>query len=165
MKKLKGLDLWNAQELMSGYTLRFTIENSRCLSAKCGAIIVVDGTTKIIGTGANGPAGKEKCRCKDKYTIPNDNRHDLTCCVHAEWRAILSAMPFNQMKIKNSSLYFIRLSDDGKDLQYCDDTYCTVCSRLILEAGLRSVILYQTKGIFEYSAQKFNNLSYKHYQV
>src|SRR5579864_3731331 len=61
---------------------------AKCLNAKCGTIILKDG--EIIGTGYNAPPlDKEENRMCLKETGPGKPKFDRTCCVHAEWRAIM----------------------------------------------------------------------------
>jgi deoxycytidylate deaminase len=82
-----------------------------CLRAKCGTIIVKDG--EVIGEGYNAPPlDNEVFRtCLNEYDLPKNYRYDRTCCMHAEWRAILDAKERNAEKLKGSVLYFMRVSE------------------------------------------------------
>src|SRR5687768_16822602 len=80
-----------------------------CLKAKCGTVIVKDG--EVIGEGYNVPPldDPRNRTCLDTYDFPNKPGYDRTCCMHAEWRAILDALQRNSEKIKDSRLYFMRV--------------------------------------------------------
>ncbi|MDP3780987.1 MAG: deaminase, partial [Nitrosopumilaceae archaeon] len=82
-----------------------------CLRAKCGTIIVKDN--EIIGEGYNAPPlDKEENRMCDKEFGPGKEKYDRTCCVHAEWRAIMAALRRNPKKLKGSKLYFTRVDEN-----------------------------------------------------
>ncbi|OHA50492.1 MAG: hypothetical protein A3A97_01230, partial [Candidatus Terrybacteria bacterium RIFCSPLOWO2_01_FULL_40_23] len=131
-----------------------------CLRAKCGVIIVKDG--EIIGEGYNAPPDDDitSRMCSVEFNIPSNNKHDLTCCVHAEWRAIMDAVKDNKEKIKNSKLYFTRIDEKG-NIKLSGKPYCTVCSRLAQDAGIREFILWHGEGICAYPADEYNKLSYQ----
>lgn len=78
---------------------------SSCSKAKCGAVIIKDGA--IIGRGWNSAAGNERNRCNDTYEIPLGNKHNVTCCVHAEVRAIHDALVTNPGALQGSAIYFV----------------------------------------------------------
>ncbi len=111
-----------------------------CLKAKCGTIIVKDN--EIIGEGYNAPPlDKEENRmCNEKFNN-SLSRHDQTCCMHAEWRAIMDALKRNSEKTKGAKLYFTRVDDAGK-IKKSGKPYCTVCSRLALDAGIEKFVLW-----------------------
>src|SRR3989344_7142318 len=75
-----------------------------CLRAKCGTVIVKDN--EIIGKGYNAPPlDKEENRTCDKEYGVGKPKYDRTCCIHAEWRAILDASKTNPDKLIGSKLY------------------------------------------------------------
>jgi len=162
MRILKQPEFGQMEYLMRIEALQYAAQQSRCLKAACGALIV-DGL-EIISKGANGPAGDEPCRCQDEYQLLINNRHDLTCCMHAEWRAIISALKVKAFRLPISKLLFVRLTSDKKRLAICDNIYCTVCSRMILDCKIKEVILLQSQGLTAYTAQEFNDLSFKYYK-
>lgn len=131
-----------------------------CLKAKCGTVIVKDGV--IIGQGYNAPPlDKEEHRICNKEISNGKPKYDRTCCVHAEWRAIMEALKKNPDKIAGSKLYFTRVDQDGKILK-SGQPYCTVCSRLALDAGISKFVLWHEEGIVEYSTDEYNRLSYEY---
>jgi len=122
-----------------------TLERGTCLRRNFGAIIVKND--EIISTGYVGaPRGRKNCcdlkYCmREKLNIPRGERYELCRSVHAEQNAIISA-PRRDMI--DSSLYLV-----GKN--YNDDEYianarpCALCKRMIINAGIKEVIIRNTK--------------------
>ncbi len=136
-------------------------KQSPCLKAKCGAVIVANG--EIIGRGFNSPAGNEPNRCLTEYVIPKNNKHDITCCVHAEVRAIHDALSNHPDKIKSSTLYFMRVNKDDQNT-FAGVPFCTICSKEALDAGIKSFGLWHESGIRMYDTQEYNELSYQFFK-
>jgi len=135
--------------------------NSSCKRSKCGSVMVSD--SRIIGQGFNSPPanleGQRKClRNKGDY---NFKVTDKTCCVHAEQRAIMDALKNNPKGLENSKIYFIRLDMKDKIL-FAGDPYCTICSKMALDTGIKNFVLYHLDGIIEYNAEEYNLLSYEY---
>lgn len=128
-----------------------------CLKAKCGTVIVKDN--EIIGKGYNAPPlDKEENRVCDKESGPGKPNYDQTCCMHAEWRAIMDALRTNPEKIKGSKLYFTRVDEKG-EIKKSGKPYCTVCSRLALDAGIDYFLLWHDEGVCEYKTDEYDRLS------
>ena len=135
-------------------------EQALCLKAKCGTVIVKDG--EIIGQGYNAPPlDKEENRMCNKVTGTGKPRYDLTCCIHAEWRAIMDALRHNPDKIVGSKLYFCRVDNEGK-VKFSGQPYCTGCSRMALDAGIDNFLLWHEQGICEYPTHEYDQLSYQY---
>lgn len=133
-------------------------ESALCLKAKCGTVIVRDGD--VIGVGYNAPAlDKEENRACDREVGGGKPGYDSTCCIHAEWRAIADAMKQNPDKLAGSKLYFTRVDTEGNQKR-SGEPYCTVCSRLALDAGIENFVLWQEAGVCEYGTHEYNQLSY-----
>jgi len=130
---------------------------SSCLRSRCGTVIVKDD--EIIGKGFNSPPGNKTIDHCFKDELPVDFKSDRTCCVHAEQRAIMDALARNAGKITGSRLYFIRLDKDGNQLA-AGEPYCTICSKMTLDAGVADFVLRQEKGIAVYSAKEYNKRSF-----
>ncbi|MGM5481697.1 MAG: deaminase [Nanobdellota archaeon] len=130
-----------------------------CERSKCGSLIVSEG--KVIGRGHNSPPGEldSQRRCSVKKSSYHQKVTDKTCCVHAEQRAIMDALKNNPHKLEGSRLYFIRLGDDGK-VSFAGKPYCTICSKMALDAGISEFILYHEEGITAYDTEEYNELSY-----
>ncbi len=129
-----------------------------CLRDKCGAIVVRDGV--IIGRGSNGPAGNvaQNRKCELDLRDSPKPKSDRTCCVHAEWRAIISAVAYAK-DITGSTLYFTRVDLEGNMLK-SGQPYCTVCSRLASDNGVAYFALWHDDGIKIYETGEYNELSY-----
>jgi deoxycytidylate deaminase len=133
-------------------------KESTCLRSRCGTVIVKDG--EVIGSGYNSPPqdAEENRKCSIKETLPKTFKSDKTGCVHAEQRAIMDALR-NKSDLSSSWLYFIRIDDDGKLLK-ADKPYCTICSKLALDAGISKFILWHEEGITAYNTKEYNDLSF-----
>ena len=132
-----------------------------CLRSRCGCVIVKRG--KVLGEGFNSPAGgiKGGRRCKvskEKYDLKVT---DKTCCVHAEQRAIMDALRRNSRKLVGSTLYFIRLDCSGR-ISYAGKPYCTICSKMALDTGVKEFVLWHEKGIVVYGMDEYNELSFRY---
>ena len=115
-------------------------ERSTCLRRKYGAIIVRND--EIISTGYNGaPRGRRNCTdlgscTRDELHIPSGERYELCRSVHAEANAIISAARRDTME---ATLYLAgRNAKTGEILT--DTTSCSMCRRMIINAGIEKVI-------------------------
>ena len=120
------------------------IERATCLRRCYGAIIVKND--EIISTGYNGaPRGRRNCvdlgYCtRAALKIPSGQRYELCRSVHAEANAIISAA---RRDMAGGTLYLA-----GKDAAtgevLGDATSCSMCRRLIINAGLEKVVIRNT---------------------
>lgn len=115
-------------------------ERSTCLRRKYGAIIVRND--EIISTGYNGaPRGRKNCSdlgfcARENLKIPSGERYELCRSVHAEANAIISA---SRRDMIGATLYLV--GRDAKTNQLLSDTdSCSMCKRLIINAGIERVI-------------------------
>lgn len=115
-------------------------ERSTCMRRNYGAIIVLND--EILSTGYNGaPRGRKNCidigRCtRDEMNIPSGERYELCRSVHAEANAIISAA---RRDVIGGTLYLAgRNAKTGETLT--DTTSCSMCRRLILNAGIARVV-------------------------
>ena len=113
---------------------------STCYRRRYGAIIVLND--EIIATGYNGaPRGRKNCLdrgvcMRDELKIPSGERYELCRSVHAEANAIISAARRDMI---GSSLYLA--GRDAKDNGFFKDiTSCSMCRRLIINAGIVRVV-------------------------
>jgi deoxycytidylate deaminase len=131
-----------------------------CKKAKCGTVIVQNN--EIIGTGYNAPVlDKEENRMCDAEYKSGKPKYDTTCCVHAEWRAIVDALKQNPEKISGSTLYFSRVGNSG-EIKKSGKPFCTVCSRLAVDNGIKTFVLWHEEGILEYPTAIYNRMSYEY---
>lgn len=112
-----------------------------CHRAKCGSVVVKDGV--IIGRGYNAPPLEDEAQrmCDVQLDKSIKQNNDKTCCVHAEWNAILDALAHHPKGVKGATLYFMRVNEDG-DFTEAGEPYCTVCSRLALQSGIETFALW-----------------------
>ena len=125
------------------------LERSTCLRRWYGAIIVQND--EIISTGYNGaPRGRANCvdlnQCiRQEMQVPSGQRYELCRSVHAEANAIISAA---RRDMVGSTLYLVgRDAQSGELLQ--DATSCSMCRRLIINAGIASIVIRRGKTEFE----------------
>lgn len=139
-------------------------KEATCHRAKCGTVVVKDG--EIIGQGYNGPALDDEANrtCNDQYDLSIKPKYDKTCCIHAEWRAILDACKRNAGKIGGSVLYFMRV-DNEDNFTDAGNPYCTTCSRLTLESGVGQFALWNTEGADIYDASEYSTKSYEFFHI
>lgn len=157
MKRISGPEVGSHREYFERAAV--IALDAQCYQAKCGTVIVKGG--KIIGEGFNGPPlGKESNRtCGTSRDTSIKPKYDKTCCIHAEWRAILNACKAHGNNVKGSTLYFMRIDETGA---FTDAglPYCTDCSRLALESGISYFALWNDGGIDMYTTEEYDRASY-----
>lgn len=124
------------------------LERSTCLRRCYGAIIVRND--EIISTGYNGaPRGRKNCSdlgycVREQMKIPSGERYELCRSVHAEANAIISA---SRNECIGGDLYLVgHDAKTGEILQHA--TSCSMCRRMIINAGLKRVVIRNTKKEF-----------------
>lgn len=131
-----------------------------CQNRKCGTVIVKD--SEIIGAGYNAPPlDKEEYRKCNQDLGPGKPNFDKTCCMHAEWRAIIDAMKRNPEKLNGSTLYFTSVDEAGT-IKKSGEPSCTVCSRMALDAGIETFVLWQEAGMAAYPTPEYDKVSYEY---
>ena len=125
------------------------LERATCLRRVYGAIIVKND--EIISTGYNGaPRGRKNCidmgYCtRERMQVPRGERYELCRSVHAEANAIISAQ---RRDMVGGTLYLV-----GKDAQtgklLYDATSCSMCRRMVINAGLSQVVIRRTETEFD----------------
>lgn len=120
-------------------------ERGTCLRRNFGAIIV--NNDEIVSTGYVGaPRGRKNCcdlkYCmRDKLKVPRGERYELCRSVHAEQNAIISA---SRKDMIDGTLYLVGINhDDGRYVEKARP--CALCKRMIINAGLRQVIVREDK--------------------
>ncbi len=125
------------------------LERSTCLRRVFGAIIVKHD--EIVSTGYNGaPRGRINCcdagNCiREKLNIPKGQRYEMCRSVHAEANAIISA---SRNELIDSTLY---LAGHNAKTNILDGNVepCSMCKRLIINAGIRNVIIRTGKDSYK----------------
>ncbi len=133
---------------------------STCGRRFCGSVIVA-ANGEIIGRGFNSPPADDESqrRCHRKHEIHPTFKSDKTCCPHAEWRAIFDALRHYPNEIIDATLYFTSRDDNGEML-FSGNPYCTGCSKMALDVGLKYFVLWHEEGIVAYDTRLYNDLSY-----
>jgi deoxycytidylate deaminase len=134
-----------------------------CNRAHCGSVIVSkDG--QIIGRGYNAPPlGDESQRmCDVELDKSIKQSNDKTCCVHAEWNAIIDALQNYSDKIQGATIYFMRV-DENDQFTEAGKPYCTVCSRLAMQSGIAQFGLWNG-GPELFDAADYNVQSYQYFR-
>ena len=128
------------------------LERSTCMRRKYGAIIVRND--EIISTGYNGaPRGRKNCsdlgRCtREELQIPSGQRYELCRSVHAEANCIISAA---RSETLGATLYMACRDPKTGEL-IPGSTSCSMCRRLIINAGIERVVVRDTET--EYRIEK-----------
>ena len=121
------------------------LERSTCLRRCYGAIIV--NNDEIVSTGYNGaPRGRKNCMdlgccTREAMRVPSGERYELCRSVHAEMNAIISAARRDTL---GSTLYLAGREAKTGELLH-DATSCSMCRRLIINAGIERVVIRDTK--------------------
>lgn len=108
---------------------RLVARRSTCLRRQVGAVLVKD--KNILATGYNGtPSGLRHCSevgcLRQLQNVPSGQRHELCRGLHAEQNAIIQAAKHGT----NISCAIL----------YCTNTPCVICSKMIINAGIRRVV-------------------------
>ncbi|MBO4854420.1 MAG: dCMP deaminase family protein [Oscillospiraceae bacterium] len=125
------------------------LERATCLRRVYGAIIVKND--EIISTGYNGaPRGRRNCvdmgYCtREALAVPRGERYELCRSVHAEANAIISAA---RRDMVGATLYLVGLDARTGELQ-TDATCCSMCRRIVINAGIERVIIRRSPTEFE----------------
>ncbi len=128
---------------------QIALERSTCLRRGFGAVIVKNDI--IISTGYNGaPRGRANCidlgTCvREKLKIPRGERYEFCRSVHAEANAIISA---SREQMLDATLYLV-----GRDMStgeiMPDASSCTMCKRLIINAGIKKVVIRRDNDTYD----------------
>ncbi len=120
-------------------------QRSTCLRRHFGAVLVQND--EVISTGYSGaPRGRKNCTdlnycLRQKLGVPRGERYELCRSVHAEANAIISS---SRNKMLGSTMYLVGIEcDTGEYVE--DASSCSMCKRLIINAGVKHVIIRDTK--------------------
>ena len=120
------------------------LERSTCMRRHYGAIIVQDD--EIVSSGYNGARrGRKNCGdlgycAREALNIPSGERYELCRSVHAEANAIISAP---RREVLGATLYMV-CKDPETGALIPGSTSCSMCRRLIINAGISQVIIRDT---------------------
>ena len=120
------------------------LERSTCMRRCYGAIIVQND--EIVSSGYNGaPRGRKNCGdlgycAREAMNIPSGQRYELCRSVHAEANAIISAP---RREVLGATLY-MACKDPATGELVPGSTSCSMCRRLIINAGIKRVVIRDT---------------------
>jgi deoxycytidylate deaminase len=138
---------------------------SLCQNGRCGAVVVSE-LGMLLGTGYNGPPlGAESNRtCNRPYKRTRKPRFDQTCCVHAEVRAVMDALERHAPGyIQQARMYFVRVDEGGQKMP-AGDPFCTMCSRIVMDAGVGEFALWTGDEVRVCPADDYDRLTYDFYR-
>lgn len=125
------------------------LERGTCIRRNFGAVIVKND--QIISTGYTGsPRGRTNCsdtgKCaRQELKVPKGQRYELCKSVHAEANAIIDAARNDMI---GATLYLAgHDAETGEILAEAEP--CLMCKRLIINAGINTVIIRVTKDEFK----------------
>lgn len=124
-----------------------TLERGTCLRRNYGAVIV--NHDQIVATGYSGsPRGCKNCidigQClRQQLGIPRGEKYEMCRSVHAEANAIISAA---RNEMLGGVIYLVGKEADGSYVK--DANSCSMCKRLIINAGIAQVVIRDTKDSF-----------------
>ena len=119
-------------------------QRSTCLRRRYGAVIVKND--EVISTGYVGaPRGRANCSdlgycLRTQLNVPRGERYELCRSVHAEANAIISAA---RSETLGATLY-MACKDPATGALIPGSTSCSMCRRLIINAGIRKVVIRDT---------------------
>jgi dCMP deaminase len=122
------------------------LERSTCLKRHYGAVIVKNN--EIISTGYNGaPRGVNNCIDEEKCFRSECSRgtgYENCLAVHAEMNAIISSKRSDMLE---SSIYLVGKEIDGSYVKNGEP--CSICKKIIINAGIKTVIIRITKNEYK----------------
>jgi deoxycytidylate deaminase len=115
----------------------------------------------IIGEGYNSMPCDVIADCF-KDNLAETFKSDKTCCIHAEQRAIISALKNGYSdQLKESTLFFIRLDSDD-NAKCSGEPYCSICSKMALDVGIKSFVLWHKQGWISYNTKEYNERTFEY---
>jgi len=121
-------------------------KRSTCFRAKPGAIIIKNDV--IVATGYTGAPRKtkdcfERGECiRDRLKIPHGQRYELCRSVHSEQNAIINAARSGTSILGGDMFIYI----ENKDGEPINSFPCFICKKMIINAGLNSVVCSTNDG-------------------
>lgn len=131
-------------------------KRATCLRRGYGAIIVKDD--HIISTGYCGaPRGAENCSDKgsclrEELNIASGERYELCYSVHAEANCIINAARAG-VSVLSGKLYLAGF--DAKTGEIIPAKPCKMCKRMIINAGIKTVIVKNVDGFKLYDVKSW----------
>jgi len=117
-------------------------DESNCQKRKFGAIVT--NLDKVLVGGFNHTYDNTECDPCIREEIKSGTRHEYCRAIHAEQDTVIKAGRWS-IPLKDKVMYVTgRNKDDSK---FVNDTfYCTTCSRILSQTGLKGVITNTSQG-------------------
>ncbi len=118
---------------------------STCIKRKYGAVIVKDDA--VISTGYNGsPRGFENCCDRGdcpriRLDMHQGEGYEICRAIHAEANALLNC---SREMTMGADLYLSGINPEDRSVHAAKP--CPLCARMIIQAGIRNVILRMGEG-------------------
>ena len=120
-------------------------QRGTCIRNNYGSVIVKND--EIISTGYTGaPRGRKNCidlgYCRRKVNnTPSGAGYELCRSVHSEQNAIISA---DRQSMLGATLYLVGINKRNGEY-IADNEPCTLCKRMIINAGIEKVVMRDDK--------------------
>ncbi|PIZ31245.1 MAG: hypothetical protein COY40_02605 [Alphaproteobacteria bacterium CG_4_10_14_0_8_um_filter_53_9] len=132
---------------------------SVCCRRRCGSVLVDVASGDVLMGAENARPAGAPVHC-DPYALASGFKSDKACCVHAEQRLVMQALR-EGVDMAACDLVFTSVDAAGERL-VSGKPYCTICSKMVLEAGVRGWILDHEDGPIWYEAGEYNALSFRY---
>ncbi len=132
---------------------------STCIKRKYGAVIVKEDV--VVSTGYNGsPRGLENCcdlgRCpRIELGMHQGEGYGICRAIHAEQNALLNC---SREQTMGADLYLAGVNPVDNSVHRAKP--CPLCARLIIQAGIRNVIMREGEAAGEYAVIPAKDLSW-----
>lgn len=138
-------------------------DKSPCSKMKFGSVIVKKG--EIIGSGFNHPAHsciEELCDPCIRSGVKSSMLLERCTAVHAEQAAIINAFTNGYSDLSDAVLYVAGKFPDGRKLiKTKPGLYCSFCSRIIAESGIKEVMVPTVDGAASMTIEEVLKTSYE----
>ncbi len=155
MRYLKGEEIKEAEKYIK-IAAKEAIK-STCIKSQRGAVIVKN--CDIIGKGYNKVTLEKLCNPCVRENIKDNSRVEMCSAIHAEQMAIIDAVKKGE-SLSGSRMYHIKVKNSK--IAPSGNPSCTVCSRMLYEAGIELVLLHK-EGYAVYSPEELNKLSFDYF--
>ena len=130
-------------------------KKSTCKKSQRGALIVKGEV--ILSRGHSKVTLSELCNPCIRENIKDNSHVELCSAIHAEQITLLKV---DSRLLKNARMYQIKVKDG--EMRQSGKPSCTVCSRMIYEAGIEFV-LWHKEGYAVYGPEELNKISFEYF--
>jgi dCMP deaminase len=131
---------------------------STCLRRRFGAVLVPASGRGVEIAYVGAPSGVESCMEKkycyrEGHNVPNGEQYEKCFSVHAEMNVIINSSP---EKLRGATLYIAAV--EGRTGRLCNSNPCILCTRMIMNAGIETVVALQAGGqVSAYKVQEWKD--------